>query len=144
MKASTFTIACIVVPLLAVSCSIPAVILDGRDPEGVQRGSPHRVDEARIEDRTIFVDIICGDFDSKPRDFRLFMTPENFQGSKPRHASLLLTYDNGGGRLLDGCNRMTLRFDLSPVLDRYRKQYGGEDEIILKFSGSKTVVRYSP
>lgn len=67
-------------------------------------------------------------------EFRLFMSPPVFQESFPVQAKLWLQHENDD----DPCDAIVsdeLAFDISPILDLYRKQYGKDAPIRLNVFG---------
>ena len=126
----------------------PVVVLDDIDPKSLQL-DPITLRDVRVDGRTLLVDVSYSGGCAE-HDFQLYMTPAAFAGSSPLQASLLLQHE-GNDDACDAIVSEILWFDLTPVLDLHREQYGRDDEIILNvfgFSedepGEKKVVRYVP
>ena len=69
----------------------------------------------------------CGD----RHPFALYMVG-GFMESNPVQAKLLLSHDDHG-ELCDAYFEKTLRYDLSPILREYRRNYGTDGVVIVNF-----------
>ncbi|MDG2124832.1 MAG: hypothetical protein P8J87_14100 [Verrucomicrobiales bacterium] len=70
----------------------------------------------------------------REHEFQLFMSPSVFAESAPVQASLWLQH-NGNGDICRALISETLEFDISPVIEQHREQFGRDDEIILNVHG---------
>ena len=102
------------------------VVLSTAEPRRLQM-DPFSLKHVSLEGTIIRLDVnYSGGCHS--HDFRLFMSPPVFQESFPVQAKLWLQHEDDD----DPCDAIVsdeVAFDISPILDLYRKQYGKDGPI---------------
>ena len=124
------------------------VEISNDDPETFQL-DPFTLQNVSLKGCLLTVDVDYGG-GCEDHEFEVFMSPSIFGESFPAQANLWLKH-NSNGDLCRGLVSEKLEVDITAVIDQYRKQNGGDDEIILNVYGyfsdkpeAVKVVRYSP
>lgn len=110
----------------------PRVILTNLDADSLQADA-FDLDSVSIHGDTLVVSASYAG-GCRKHFFSVYMIPDSFMESYPVQANLFLIH-HGSNDPCDAIIRVTRRFDLIPVRDRYRELYGLDDRIILNLFG---------
>ena len=117
-------------------------------------GTPYTIEEAKIVGKELIVTFVTKG-GCKEHDFSAYspvLEREGFMESNPVQANVYFTHNNNG----DTCESIiekNYKYDITPIIERYKQFYGREDSIMLNLvydltgnNGNPSVIRvtYSP
>jgi hypothetical protein len=110
---------------------LPSVIITDEHPDSIQL-RPFDLQNVSIDGDTISIGLQYGG-GCRDHEFSLYMSPAAFAESTPVRASLYLWHEDNE----DPCDALLSQevlFDLRPIAELFRQQYGGYDEILIAVS----------